>query len=210
MRVSVIRKLYERIPDCVWPHLTGDVEPTPEDQDIFSAEHGDSLEVITSLLSSRLVQLEERIRGVESKLLALLTLTSVLSTAVAASLAAATTLGSVKEDAKLLAWFAVFLVFYAAIQILRSLWATVDGLVRRGYKQLSPDDIFPQSDEANDAYRIRLLNLQVNHLNWNERVVNEKVSCMAVAHTATALKNALTAIFCLVLLTLGIAAYHLI
>ena len=31
---------------------------------------------------------------------------------------------------------------------------------------------------------------------------------MAVAHTA--LKNALTAIFCRVLLTLGIATYHLI
>ena len=61
----------------------------------------DSLDVITSLLSSRLVQLEERIRGVESKLLApahfdLCTRPS----AVAASLAAATTLGSVKEDAQ--------------------------------------------------------------------------------------------------------------
>ena len=80
--------------------------------------------------------------------------------------------------------------------------------MRRAYKQLSPDDIVPQSGEANAAYRIRLLNLQVNHLNWNEWVVNEKVSCMAVAHAA--LKNALTAIFILVLLTLGIAAYHLV
>ena len=208
MWLSVIRKLYDRIPDWAWPHLTGDAEPAPEDQDIFSVEHVDSLDEITSILSSRLVQLEERTGGVESKLLALLTLTSVLSTAVAASLAVATTLGSVKEDARLLAWFAVFLVLYAAIQILRSLWATVDGLVRRGYKQLSPDDIVPQSGEANAAYRIRLLNLQVNHLNWNEWVVNEKVSCMAVAHAA--LKNALTAIFILVLLTLGIAAYHLV
>ena len=111
MWLSVIRKLYDRIPDWAWPHLTGDAEPAPEDQDIFSVEHVDSLDEITSILSSRLVQLEERTRGVESKLLALLTLTSVLSTAVAASLAAATTLGSVKEDARLLAWFAVFLSY---------------------------------------------------------------------------------------------------
>ena len=208
MRVSVIRKLYDRIPDWVWPHLTGDVEPVPTDRDLFNAEHGESLDEITGILSSRLIQLEERIRHVESKLLALLTLTSVLSTAVAASLAAATTLGSINEDARLLAWPAVFLVFYAAIQILRSLWATVDGLARRGYKQLSPEDIVPQSNEANDAYRIRLLNLQVNHLNWNGRVVNEKVSCMAVAHVA--LKNGLTAIFFLVFLTLVIAVYHLV
>lgn len=207
MRVSVVRKLYDCIPDWAWPHLTGDSKPAPEDQDIFGVEHVDSLDEIASVLSSRLVLLEKRTRAVESKLLALLTLTSVLSTGVAASLAAATTLGSVNEDAKLLAWFAVFIVLYAAIQILRSLWATVDGLVRRGYRQLSPVDIVPQSDEANVAYRIRLLNLQVNHLNWNEWVVNEKVGCMAVAHAA--LKNALTAIFILVLLTLGIAAYHL-
>ncbi len=208
MRVSVVRELYDRIPDWAWPHLTGDAKPAPEDQDIFSVEHVDSLDEITSVLSPRLVLLEKRTKSVESKLLALLTLTSVLFTGVAASLAAATTLGSVKEDAKLIAWFAVFIILYAAIQVLRSLWATVDGLVRRGYKQLSPDDIVPQSDEANVAYRIRLLNLQVNHLNWNEWVDNEKVSCMAVAHAA--LKNALTAIFILVLLTLGIAAYHLV
>ena len=208
MRLSVIRKLYDRIPDCVWPHLTADVDPAPTDQDPFSAEHGESLDEITSILSSRLLQLEERNRGVEFKLVILLTLTSVLSTAVAASLAAATTLGTVEDDAKPIAWFAVFLVSYAAIQILRSLWATVDGLVRRGYKQLSPDDIVPQSGEANDAYRVRLLNLQVNHLRWNEWVVNEKVSCMAVAHTS--LKNALTAIFLLVFLTLGIAAHNLV
>ena len=206
--MSALRKLYEHIPDYVWPHLTGDVEPAPEDKDLFSTEHGKSLDEISSILSHRLVQMEERVRSVESKLLALLTLTSVLSTAVAASLAAATTLGSIKGDAKLLAWFAIVLVFYAAVQILRSLWATVDGLVRRGYKQLRPDDIVPQRDEANDAYRIRLLNLQVNHLNWNERVVNEKVGCMAVAHTA--LKNALTAIFFLAFLALGIAVFHLL
>lgn len=208
MCLSFVRKLYDRIPDWVWPHLTGDVEPVPEVRATFSVEHRDSLDEISGFLSSRLVQLEERVRGVESKILALLTLTSVLSTAVAASLAAATTLGTVEEDARFLAWIAGFLVFYASVQVLRSLWATVDGLVRRGFKQLSPDDIVPQSEEANDAYRIRLLNLQVNHLNWNEQVVNEKVSCMAVAHTA--LKNALTAIFFLVLLALGIAAYHLV
>lgn len=208
MRLSVIRKLYDRIPDWAWPHLTGDAEPAPKDQDLFSVEHVDILDEITSIISFRLAQVEDRSRVVESKLLALLTLTSVLSTAVAASLAAATTLGSFREDARLLAWFAVFLILYAAIQILRSLWATVDGLVRRGYKQLSPVGIVPQSGESNAVYRIRLLNLQVNHLNWNEWVVNDKVSLMAVAHVA--LKNALTAIFILVLFTLGIAAYHLV
>ena len=205
--MSVIRKLYDGIPDWAWPHLTGDEETAPSDQDLFSTEHRESLDEITSVLSSRLTQLEDRIRSVESKLVALLTLTTVLSTAVVASLAAATTLGSVDEDARLLAWVAVLLVFYTAVQILRALWATVDGLVRRGYKQLTPGDIVPQNREANAVYRVRLLNLRINYLNWNEWVVNEKVSRMAVAHTA--LKNALAAIFLLVFLALGIAACHL-
>ena len=205
--LNVMRKLYERVPDCVWPHLIGDVEPAPTDQALFSAEHSKSLDEITSIVSSRLVQLEERIKGVESKLVALLTLTSILSTAVAASLAAATTLGRVEEDAKLLAWCAIFLVFYASVQILRSLWATVAGLMRRSYKQLAPAAIVPQGGETGEAYRVRLLNLQVNHLCWNEWVVNQKVSDMAVGHTA--LKNALAVIFLLILLALVIAVVHL-
>ena len=205
--MNFVRKFYERIPDFVWPHVSGDPEPEPTGQEFFSIENSANLDVANSVLSSRLVQLEDRIRGVESKLTALLTLTSVLSAAVAASLAAATTLGNIDEGVKLLVWFAAFLVFYAGIQILRSLWATVDGLARRAYKQLTPDDIVPQNGESNDMYQVRLLDLQVNNLNWNEWVVNEKVSCMAVAHTA--LKNGLTAIFFLVLVTLGIAACHL-
>ena len=47
-----------------------------------------------------------------------------------------------------------------------------------------------------------------NHLNSDEKVVNENVSWMAVAHTV--LKNALTAIFSLVPLALGTTADHLV
>ena len=207
MCVSLKRKLFDRIPAWVWPRLTGDAVPAPKDENYYSAKHAGSLVEVSSILLSRLAQVEERGRSVESKLLALLTLTSVLSMAVAASLAAATTLGTVKEDAKLFAWFAVFLVFYAAVQILRSLWATVAGLVRRPYKQLSPADIVPQDGEANEWYRVRLLNLQINHLCWNEWVIDQKVSDMAVAHTA--LRNALTVVFLLVVLALVIAAVQL-
>ena len=204
MCVSRKRKLYDRIPDWVWPHLTGDAVPAPKGEDYFSAKHTGSLVEVSSILLSRLAEGEERSKSVDSKLLALLTLTSVLSTVVAVSLAAATTLGTVKADAKLFAWF---LVFYAALQILRSLWATVAGLGRRSYKQLSPADIVPRDAEANEGYRIRLLNLRVNHLCWNEWVVDQKVSDMAVAHTA--LRNALTAVSLLVVLTPVIAAIQL-
>ena len=207
MCVSRKQEFYDRIPDWIWPHLTGNPEPAPEYQGYFSAKHAGSLVEISSVLSSLIAQAEERTRTVDAKLVPLLTLTSLLSTAVAASLAAATTLGTVKEDAQVFAYLAVFLVFYVAMQILRSLWATVAGLMRKAYKQLSPAGIVPQDGEAGEAYRIRLLNLQANILCWNEWVVDQKVSDMAVAHTA--LRNALTAIFLIAVLALVMAVVNL-
>ena len=118
---------------------------------------------------------------------------------------------SATRDSELAAAHATFspaiLVFYVAMQILRSLWATVAGLMRKPYKQLSPAGIVPQDGEAREAYRIRLLNLQANILCWNDWVVDQKVSDMAVAHTA--LRNALTAIFLLAVLALVMAVVNL-
>lgn len=205
--MSLLRRFYDRIPDWLWPHLTGSEVPPPEPVDNFDVQHVDKLADASELLSARLGQVDERVRNVDSKLVALLTLTSVLSTVVAASLAAATTLGNVGEDAKLLAWIAVALVFYANLQILLSLRSTVGGLKGRSFKELTPNDFVPGDEENTEEYRIRLLNLQVHNMCWNEWVVDQKVSDMAVAHRA--LRNALTAVFLLVLLALAIAISHL-
>ena len=206
-RINRKRQFYDRIPDWIWPHLTGDTETAPEDHDNFSTKHTGLLDEVNSIFSSLLAQAEERVRNVESKLVALLTLTSVLSVAVTASLAAATTLGTVAEDARIFAWIAVALVFYVAVQLLRSLWSAVAGLMRRSYRQLSPEDMIPEDGETSEAYRTRLRNLQVNYMRFNEWVVDEKVSEMAVAHVA--LRNALTATFALIVLALLIASVHL-
>ena len=205
--MNLLRRLYDRIPDWLWPHLTGGEVLPPEEEDQFGIQHAERLADASEILTARLGQVDERVRNVDSKLVALLTLTSVLSTAVAASLAAATTLGNVDEDARLLAWIAVAVVFYANVQILRSLWSTVGGLTRRSFKELAPGDFVPRRDENGEGYRTRLLNLQVNNMCWNEWVVDQKVSDMAVAHVA--LKNALTAVSLLVLLALAIAISHL-
>ena len=207
-RINRKQKFYDRVPDWIWPHLTGDPEPAPKDQSYFSAKHVGLLAEVNRILLFRLTQTERGVQNVESKLLALLTLTSVLSVAVTASLAAAITLGTVAEDAKIFAGAAVILVFYVAAQLLRSLWSTVAGLTRRSYKQLSPEGMIPKDSETGDVYQTRVMNLQVNHMRWNEWVVDQKVSEMAVAHAA--LKNALTATFILIVLALVIASVHLV
>ena len=207
-RVSSWRQFSDRIPDLIWPHLTGDPEPEPKDHDYFSTENAGLLDEVNRVLSSRLAQAEARVRSVDSKLTALLTLSSVVSVAITASLAAATTLGTVGQDAKPFAWVAVVLVFYVALQLLGSLMATVAGLMRKSFKILSPEQITPEFSETSETYRVRLLNLQVNYMLWNEWVVNQKVSEMAVAHAA--LKNTLIATFALIVLALVIASVHLL
>ena len=64
----------------------------------------------------------------------------------------------------------------------------------------------PKDIEISETYRIRLLNLQVDHMLYNESVVNDKVGQMAVAHAA--LKNALTATFALVVLAFLFASFQ--
>lgn len=125
------KQLCSQILDCIWPRLAGDEKSAPPGRDHFSAKHAGTLVEIDRILPSRLAQVEERTKTVESKLMAFLTLTSLLSTVVAGSVAAAT-LGPFKENPKVFVWLALLLVFYAAVQILRSLWATLAGLKRRG------------------------------------------------------------------------------
>ena len=208
-RISLKRHFYDRIPDWIWPHLTGNAEPAPKDNDHFNAKHSGLLDEVNSVLSTRLAQTEERVRNVESKLMALLTLTSVLSVVVATGLAAVMTLGTVGDEAetKIFAWFVVVLISYAAVQLIRALDATVAGLMRRSYRQLSPEDMIPEDNETSETFRTRLLNLQVNSMRFNEWVVNQKVSEMAVAHVA--LRNALVSTFALILLALVTAFVHL-
>ena len=153
---------------------------------------------VDRILTSSLAQVEERRQNVESKLMSLFTLTSVLSAVVIAGLAAFSMLGAVKEASRIFVWGAMLLVFYVVLHLLCLLWATASGLKRKSYKQLSPADIVPQDGETPNAYQVRLLNLQANSLRWNEWVTNQKVSEMAVAHIA--LKNVLTAISILIVL----------
>ena len=207
-RISRIRQLYDRVPDWIWPHLTGDPAPCPEDDQFFAPRHARFFDDTNHTLASRLSLVEQRIRSVESKLIALLALASILSLAITVGLATSMSLDTVVKDDRFFAWFAASLVFYVAVQLLRSLWCAVSGLVRRSYKALSPREMVPKDADTTATYQARLLNLQLNYMRWNEWVVDQKVSEMAVAHEA--LKNVLRATFILILLVLVIALVNLV
>jgi hypothetical protein len=197
-----------KVVDWVWPRLTGKPEPSPDEQLMITATDETMLDEIENAVERRTSQVDERLRTVETKLVALLTLTSVLSAAVTAGFAAASTMQIQKGFPLIPVWFTLVLVFYIALNLLRSLWATVAGLMRRGYKQLTCEDIIPKDKEDKIRYKARLLNQRLNHVKWNDWVVNQKVSEMAVAHTA--LRNALVATGGVIFLALATAVLKLI
>jgi len=186
-----LKRCINRVPDWIWPHLTGEPVPAPDEQ--RSVETGDKvlLEAMEHVLEKRISQVDERLRTVETKLVALLTLTSILSAAVTASFAAASNVVIQKDFRSVPVWITLALLIYLAFNLLRSLWATVSGLMRRGYKQLACKDIVPRDEEDHVNYTARILNQRLNHVKWNDWVLDQKVSEMAVAHVA--LRNALSA-----------------
>ena len=181
------------IPDWVWPRLTGKTEEEPGDLCYFDGHQAAFLPAVEVSLQNIVEQGEERLRTVERKLIARLTLAAVLGAAVATSLVAVAVLDQVRDSwlTVVAALVVIILVFYILAQIVCSLMAALRGMVRRGYKGLTPKGITPLADETTDQYRIRLLNYQAQNIIWNNWVVNGKVSDMAVAHEA--LKNALWA-----------------
>ncbi len=149
--------------DWVWPRLHGEPEPSPDEQLMITATDGMVLDEIENTVERRTGQVDERLRTVETKLVALLTLTSVLSAAVTAGFAVASTIQIQKGFPLIPVWLTLVLVFYIALNLLRSLWATVTGLMRRGYKQLTCEDIIPKDKEDKIRYKARLLNQRLNH-----------------------------------------------
>ena len=206
---SKLKKWYDKIPDWVWPHLTGEAKPYEDEQlSVTSVSDADLLREVEHILDVRSNQVDERLRSIETKLLALLTLTTVLSAALTASFTAISFMNKPEDYYKVPIWLIVVVVFYVAINLLCSLWATVNGLVRRNFMQLEYKEMVPRDNEDNVRYKTRILNKIFKLISWNEYMLNKKVSEMAVAHAA--LRNALVATGGLILLALVITVIKLI
>jgi len=205
---SHLKRWCDKVPDWIWPHLTGEPEPTPNEQLRIDTSDQAVLREIEKVVEMRSGQVDERFRNVETKLVSLLTLTSVLSAAVTASFAAASTMHIQKDCPSIPVLITLLLVFYVSINLLCALWATVSGLMRQGYQQLPYKDIIPEGKEDHINYETRILNQRLNHAKWNDWVLNKKVSEMAVAHVA--LQNALSATGGIILMALVTALLKLL
>ena len=178
-----LTELGDRVPDWIWPHLTGKAPASPEVKEFVGADDDAAhLDEFERVVSSGVAQADERLHSVESKLQSLASLTSVLSAVVTASMIAVSALYAGVPPIRVPVGIAVLLVSYAAVQLLGSVWAAVRGLMRKGYKQLTLGGAVWQAGETHESYRAGILNRRANHVLYNEWVTSQKVSDMAVAH----------------------------
>lgn len=194
---------FDTLVDIIWPRLSGKPKSPPEDDLGPEVSGWPVLEAAEEALRKRLDDAEERFRSVDARLVPLLALASIITTALTASVPLALS-GSFDKVSR--GEFVVVLVFvtYISLQALRSLYASVNGLRRRTYLNLSPSDLDPQANESAFDYRVRLLKVRRRCLWWNEWATNLKVDDMEVAHVA--LQNALRGVALLVVTTIGVAA----
>ena len=186
---ATLKKIYEKIPDWIWPHETGETEPAPTAEFPLDTDEIALITATKEVINERLAQVDERIRNVETKLIALLALASVLSAVITAGLGFTTTMNGLADYPQVPMYIAMLFVFYISINLICSLLATVKGLKRRDYKQLILSSIMPKQTEDEKTYKIRINKSYLSNMQWNEWVINKKVTQMAIAHVA--LRNVL-------------------
>ena len=189
--------------DYLWPRLTGEPEKQPSNELFCGAIDANLLSETASNLSKRALDTENRHRSVDTKLLGLLALTSVFSAAVTAVFAVASGGWALERQPFSFQSGYLILIGFIAFQLIRALWATIAGLVRRSFKSFAVLGLAPRDGEKLRQYRIRVLNDEANNIRWNDWVVNRKVEQLAIAHAAV--KNALRATG--LLIVLGLASY---
>ena len=201
-------RVYNFVPDWLWPHLKGNKKDPPEYQ-CHGRIAGSLLDQVERQLDLKGTVQRERIRAVEAKLMALLTLSSILSAGIAAILTAVATLAQIEKLPTVPSLITIFLIYYVALQLWRALWSAIAGLTRRAYKALSIDELLPVvTGEELGEYRNRILNIHLYILDYNSWVVDQKVSDMAVAHRAY--QNMLGGTLVLVVVTLIIVAVKIL
>ena len=190
--------------DLIWPHISGGAEEAPTARWSVELEFLDQVERHLDTSESKQ---RETIRAVESKLMALLTLASVLSAVTIGSFTFVATFAKLSELPQIPTLVAALLIFYIMLQLWRALWCAVAGLTRRGYKEANLHPPPFEGIVTVNKYRVCIADRRIDSLDYNRWVINSKVNDMNVAHVAYG--NALRGTLVLMLVTLVIALYRI-
>jgi hypothetical protein len=197
-----LKSLLEKVPDCVWPHLTGrPLDSAAETEAEFQSIGGQTLDAVERIVELRQAQHEHRLNAVEGKSIALLALTSVLVVAMTVLVTMAFRIDTDQTSLTPVQWTGIAIMFYIAANLLNALRATILSMERRNYRRLTSEAILPQKLENEVLYRRRLTEMTLRLTDYNERILNDKVSHLAVAHRA--LRNTVVAAGLLLIMSFG-------
>jgi len=188
--------------DLLWPRLTGAPQEPPSKEFPLNARDQPMVEAIERAVERRLGRADDRLRTLEAKLAAQLTLTSFLLAPVSAGFVAVSSTFLPHGWRRPIWCFLLGVLCYLVAQLVCSFRATLSALHRREYYELSHDYIIPSDDEDDLTYRTRILSQHLKNLHRNEHAVDQIVSQMAVAHLA--LRNALVATIAMIPLGLTV------
>jgi predicted Zn-ribbon and HTH transcriptional regulator len=136
-----------------------------------------ALEKCQDLLSKE----EEHRKSIESRLTSIVGLASV---AAAITFGAFASQASKSSNPSFLAVAITSLSAYALLQLICAVFASVQGLKKRGYLEPLPKDILPGRAENQAYYLCRQMNLCITRAHYNEIATRQKLDQMAVAHRA--------------------------
>lgn len=141
------------------------------------------LEQMVTDLESLLEQESDRRSSIDARLSTIVGLASIAAT-IAMGVIVAQAGGTLKIQSPRTKWTLSALSLYLILQLCTAIYWAIRGQSRRSYKSATVSDAVPESlPDPIDRLRHRVLGL-VDRLQFNQEVVNEKVTAMAVAHRA--------------------------
>ena len=188
--------------DRFWPLLENEPNGTRDEDIVYTTEDiitkdVDRLKVLMELLKTEIATENERNKIVEGKLQSLLAFNTVAIGIITILITFLTAKTTTTLPPKAVA-SAVVLAGYIALQLFRTIWASIKGLQRREYTTLTIESIISLDKwQTNDMYYKNLLIDMCECLKKNYPVIDDKVNQMAVAHVSI-----LNAIFGLIILLL--------
>lgn len=209
--IKLPKTTWNKLKDRIWPWPDGkSKEPSPE---VFQVPgNQELLSTVLQFLIPRQQEVEDRNAAVERKLSSLLpiipALVSILAIALAAIIArhASTQTNPPEWHFAVLVIATYVAVSYIIIQLTCCTIATIKGLERRTYERSEPKTITPLEGEDETQYKKRQISSLLKQISYNEEIINDRVTWLAVAHCC--LKNAAVATLLLIASALPTIIYQ--
>ena len=182
---SGIAAIWNQASDFIWPRIIGKVPQPPNPP---TQPHGIPTELLDQVEATalrRMAQSERNMDVVNSRLLSLFRLTSLLATLTIAILVGASQLNG--PDGNLERWLtgiAVGFIIFAMLQLLCAVLATIRGLDAKPYLYQTTEGVLNQDKEPVEMYRRRQISDLLHMIDQHDWTTDRKVDQIAIAHTA--------------------------